>query len=758
MRVKSELFFLPVLFFVFFSCAQAKTQPKLQVVPAPERIIWGKGTFQLGVTAKIGFSGSPELRGCAELLNGFISGTANYYLPVSENKSFTGGVDLLIDSTLSLEREAYDLKISPDGIVLKAANPAGIFYGVQTLGQILSDARFYDPVKRVWKLPALQIYDKPAFPYRGMHLDVSRHFFPLSYVRKWIDLMATYKLNTLHWHLTDAAGWRIEIKKYPELTNIAAWRPEPKYLDWWKGERRYVKEGDAGAYGGYYTQEEIRELVAYAGERFVRIIPEIEMPGHSEEVLAVYPQLSCSGVPYKDGAFCVGNEKAFEFIEDVLTEVIGLFPSEYIHIGGDEVSKAAWKKCPKCQRRIKTEHLGNEKGLQSYMIHRVSDFLKSKGRKIIGWDEILEGGLAPDATVMSWRGEAGGIEAARAGHDVVMTPGGYCYFDSYQADPQTQPLAISGFTPYLKVYSYHPVPDSLTPEEAKHILGAQANVWAEYISTPEHWEYMVFPRLLALSEVVWTPEERKDVEDFKYRVDRHIGLLTQQGVNVFPLSDRIDILTEVDTAVHRLKVTLESEKYQPLIRYTLDGTVPDESSVVYKKPFYVDDSVNIRAALFAGSQRSETVSSARLDYHKAIGKQVAYKNRYSGSYPAAGDRTLTDGYRGGLTYQDGRWQGFLKDLDVTVDMGQVMDLGYVSVKFMQLTGPGVYMPDYVRFRISEDGVNFTDVAQIMNDIPTDKPDLFFKDYTARFKAKARYINVYAKKHAGFMFVDEIVVY
>lgn len=407
---------------------------------------------------------------------------------------------------------------------------------------------------------------------------------------------------------------------------------------------------------------------------------------------------------------------------------------------------------------MKAEKLKNEKELQSYMIRRVGKFIKSKGRKMIGWDEILEGGLAPEAVVMSWRGEAGGIEAAKSGHYVVMTPGQYCYFDSYQADPKTQPYAIGGFTPYLKTYSYHPVPDVLVPEESKYILGAQANVWAEYMQTEEHVEYMIFPRLLALAEVVWSPKERKDPEDFKYRIGRHIGLLKQRGVNVFTLSDRVDILTEVDTADRRIKVSFDSEKYLPEIRYTTDGREPDIHSALYKAPFYIRDSAKIKAAIFYGNERSETVSAARLDYHKAVGKKIMYKKRYSGSYPAAGDGTLADGYRGGLTYSDGRWQGFLTNVDVTVDLGGITDLSYVSAKFMQLTGPGVYMPDYVKISISDDGVNFKEVATIANDIPVDKPELFFKDFTAVFQGKGRYVNLVAKKHAGFQFMDEIVVY
>lgn len=752
---------LPSLLFLFsFACASQEL-PELQIIPLPERVVLETGSFHLDAGTPVFVSGNREAEDCARLLNEAVAGIGNYTLPLKRGKEGDAkkGIYFRLDSLEDGGNgEGYRLRISPERIVLVAQSPAGLFYGVQTIAQLLTDGQFYSPGKRSWHLPALQIDDRPAFVYRGLHLDVSRHFFPKEFVMKCIDLMSEYKLNRFHWHLTDGAGWRIEIRKYPELTRQAAWRSEQDYLTWWKGNRRYVTKDSARAYGGYYTQEQIREIVAYAASKYVTVIPEIEMPGHSEEVLAVFPELGCTGKPYQNGELCIGNEKTSEFVENVLTEVLELFPSEYIHIGGDEASKKAWKKCPKCQKRIQQEHLKDEKGLQSYMIHRVEAFLNSHGRKLIGWDEILEGGLAPGAAVMSWRGEKGGIEAAKAGHPVVMTPGGYCYFDSYQAEPQTQPYAIGGFTPYLKTYSYHPVPDGLTPDEAKYILGAQANVWTEYIATPSHAEYMIFPRLLALSEVVWTPKEKKNPENFKYRVGKHLGLLAQKGVNAFRLSDRVDILTEVDTAGRQIQVWFDSEKYRPVIRYTVNGTEPDGLSSVYHEPFYVTDSTQVKAAIFHGDVRSETISSARLDYHKAIGKKVAYRYRYNNGYPASGATTLTDGYRGGLTYSDGRWQGFLTNFEVTVDLDEVMDLGSVSLKFMQLTGPGVYMPDYVKVSLSDDGKVFREVGQVKNDVPADVSTLVLKDFTVRFSGRGRYVKVFAKKQAGFQFVDEIVVY
>lgn len=739
---------------LMMACSTSVPQDmELQLIPQPKQVVPGQGNFKLNENTVLKIASEGGGKEYGELLNTMISAIAGYELLLRDEGENV--IQFVIDTAFrSGKAEAYQLQISPGSISVLANSSAGLFYGTQTLGQLLADRQFYQAGKKRWNLPVLTIEDEPVFSYRGLHLDVSRHFFPKEFVMKCLDLMANYKLNRLHWHLTDAAGWRIEIKKYPELTKRAAWRPQANYMDWWEGDRHYTTEDADGAYGGFYTQDEIREVVAYAARRHITVVPEIEMPGHSEEVVSIYPQLGCYGKPYRNGELCIGNEETFEFVENVLTEVMSLFPSEYIHIGGDEASTAAWKKCQKCQKRMKENGLKNEKELQSYMIHRVEKFLNSKGRKLIGWDEILDGGLAPDATVMSWRGESGGIKAARMGHDVIMTPGGYCYFDSYQADPRTQPAAIGGFLPYLKVYSYYPVPEELTPEEGKHILGAQANVWAEYIPTTSHAEYMIFPRLLALSEVVWSPREKKETEDFKRRIAYHIGWLKEKGVNVFTLSDHIDMQTEVDTLNRQLKITFDAEKYKPEIRYQID----DGQEQVYRRPFYVKDSARIKAFIVENGKPSEEVLESRVDYHRAIGKKVTYQKRYSGSYPAAGTGTLTDGYRGGLTYGDGRWQGFLADVDVLIDLDTVCNLNYVSANFMQLTGPGVYMPRYVVVSVSEDGVHFQEVARIENQVPSGEKSLVIRDFTTRFRARGRYVKFFAKRQNGFQFIDEIVVY
>lgn len=426
----------------------------------------------------------------------------------------------------SLGPEAYRLQIRRNEALIQASAPAGIFYGIQTLLQLL-------PLEGKKHIPCLDISDRPRFIYRGMHLDVCRHFFGVDFIKRYLDQMARYKLNTFHWHLTEDQGWRIEIKRYPKLTSVGSVRKETMVE---KNFNPY--RGDGTPHGGYYTQEEVREIIAYAARRHIEVIPEIEMPGHSLAALSAYPELSCTGGPFEvatswgvfDDIYCT-KEETFVFLEHVLDEVTALFPGRYIHIGGDEAPKTRWKACPVCQGRMRAEGLEDEHALQSYFIRRIEKILTARNKKLIGWDEILEGGLAPDATVMSWRGEDGGIAAARQGHDVIMTPGFAMYFDHYQGDPKKEPLAICCYTPLQKVYAYDPVPAVLSPKEQQHILGVQANVWTEYIKTPEHVEYMVNPRLLALSEIAWTNKGRKDYSSFMRRIPIHLQRMDRLGIN-----------------------------------------------------------------------------------------------------------------------------------------------------------------------------------------------------------------------------------
>ena len=587
--------------------------------------------------------------------------------------------------------ESYTLSVTPRRIIIRSTSGAGLFYGMQTLLQLLT------PSGTGYSVASVEIEDTPRFAYRGFMLDVSRHFFSKEFVKKQIDALAFYKINRLHLHLTDAAGWRIEIRKYPLLTDFAAWRTEPNWKKWWNGGREYVRFDEPGASGGYYTQKDICEILEYARQHYMTVIPEIEMPSHSEEVLAAYPQLSCSGEPYKNSDFCVGNEETFAFLENVLTEVMELFPSEYIHIGGDEAGKSAWKTCPKCQKRMKDEHLANVDELQSYLIHRIEKFLNAHGRHLLGWDEILQGGMAPNATVMSWRGEEGGIAAVTSGHRAVMTPGAYCYLDSYQDAPYSQPEAIGGYLPLKKVYSYDPVSVSLTTEQAKLVYGVQGNLWVEYIPTPEQVEYMMYPRILALAEVAWSAPERKSWPNFHDRALKAVRELQARGYHPFDLKNEI-------------------------------------------------------------GSRPESVQPVA---HLALGKKVIYNSSYSPHYPAQGNTALTDGIRGDWTYGDGCWQGFIDGdrLDVTIDMETVTPIHSVTAAFMQVTGAEVFLPESVTISVSDDGINFTELEHRTFEVTKEIP-IQFTDISWKGNATGRYIRYQAqagKEFGGWIFTDEIIV-
>lgn len=706
---------------LFTSCNQT-VETQIQLIPEPFEMTQSDGMFKVSQAMLVG------------------AGSAS-------NK-----VNFRVDpNATDIPDEGYQLEIDEAGVRLTAKTETGLFYGKQTLLQLLTPNG----------LPYVKINDQPRFPYRGLHLDVSRHFFDKEEVKKLMNVMSYYKLNTLHLHLTDAGGWRLQIDKYPKLTQEGAFRTQSDWREWWDNgkDRQYLKEGTEGAYGGYYTKDDIRDILAYAAEKHITIIPEIEFPAHSDEVFVAYPELCCAGKSHTSGDFCIGNPKTFEFMENVLTEVIELFPSEYIHIGGDEAGKNTWKTCPKCQALMKKEKLANVDELQSYMIRKAEKFLNSKGRRLIGWDEILEGGLAPEATVMSWRGEAAGFKSARMGHDVIMTPGSYMYFDFYQADPRHQPVAIGGYTPIRKVYNYNPIPqDSLTAEEAKHFLGVQANTWTEYIPTPEHLEYMMFPRALAVAEIGWTPQEKRDWQDFKPRVNAHIPVLQRMGLNPFPLSNELEFDMVVDTIQKEIRVTMDAEKYPAEIHYTTDGSTPTASSPIYQEPIVVKDSAKIVAGIFVNGQLQDRVSEQRVDYHKGIGKSIRFNSRLYPGYMAGGINAIINGYRGGLTYLDQRWQGYTDNLDCVIDLGEVMDLHQVSSKWMQLTGPGVYQPEKVEVLTSEDGKNFTSQGVIPTTIPQDKSDLTFQEYTFQGNWKARYVQLKAQNPKGFIFVDEIVIW
>jgi hexosaminidase len=524
-----------------FTARAATAQEDLPVIPMPAEIARGDGAFRIDASTRVTVDdAAPDnVHAAAERWAVRIRAAAGVPLPVARGGAGARTIHLAVDRALGLDVEGYRLEVTPDRISVRGGGPAAVFYGLQTLRQLLPPEleRGQPSPGSAWTIPAVRITDEPRFRYRGMHLDVARHFFPVDFVKSYIDRMALYKFNTFHWHLTEDQGWRIEIERYPRLTEVGAWRKETVVE---KNFDPFI--GDGIPYGGFYTQDEVREVVAYAAERFVRVIPEIEMPGHSLAALASYPELACTPGPFEvatrwgvfEDIYCP-KEETFTFLENVLTEVMALFPSEYIHIGGDEAPKRRWRESPIAQDIIRREGLEDENELQSWFIQRIERFLNAHGRRLIGWDEILEGGLPPEATVMSWRGMAGGIEAAREGHDVIMTPTSHLYFDYYQGPPASEPFAIGGNSPLPKVYDFEPVPPELSAAQAAHIIGAQGNVWTEYMKTTDHVEYMVFPRLLALSEVVWSPRAARDWPSFRARLDRELRRLDALGVNYRPL-------------------------------------------------------------------------------------------------------------------------------------------------------------------------------------------------------------------------------
>ena len=750
-QICKKLLLSAAVCFLSFSDGVPVSAQQVHIIPKPAEMQVKDGFFKVNKSTVVVL---PDKLPSSELLHDMmdhaVAGSKGGTLKIARHDVKKNAIRFVLDKTNpDKATESYSLEVDGKGVTITSGSDKGLFYGAQTLLQLMSkDGIAFASIK-----------DEPRFPYRGYHLDVSRNFFPKEFIIKMLDWMAFYKLNTFHWHLTDGAGWRIEIDAYPKLTSDAAFRPIADWKTWWDGDRKFVPEGTPGAYGGYYTKKEVREVVAYAASKHITVIPEIEMPGHSEEVFVAYPELSCSGIPYKNSDFCIGNDSTFTFVEQVLTEVMELFPSRLIHIGGDEASKKAWGECPKCQQRMKNEGLSDLDELQSYMIRRVEKFLNSKGRRLVGWDEIIEGGLAPEATVMSWRGVEGGIKAAKDGHDVIMTPGNYMYFDFYQADPKTQPAAIGGFTPVKQVYSYNPMPAELNETEGKHILGVQANTWTEYMPNADHVEYMVFPRLLALAEVAWTPQELRTWADFKPRMNSHVNLLKKGGVNAFTLSDDIEITMAVDTLNRQIKVMFDAEKYPAEIRYTTDGSMPTTASAMYKDTILVKDSAWIKAAIFRNGVMQGTPSEKKVDYHKGINRPIHYNSKLYKGYMAGGMNALLDGYRGGLTYLDGRWQGYLNDLDCVVDMGEKTDLHKVSVRFMQLTGPGVFQPGEVSLLTSEDGVNFTLQQTIKTVVPKEESNLTFQEYTFQGNWKGRFVRLQASEvNNGFIFADEIVIW
>lgn len=765
--LSTTLFLLPILFFT----SSAYSQNSYNLIPFPAQFSGQDGQFALTPGTRI--LATPKDAGqqaAAQMLATQLKASSGLPIAVAANTpALTKGKHIVfqVHKGGRCGPEGYMLTVKPERVIVEAETPKGYFYAVQTLLQLLPPEAVSPSVVQdiVWAMPACQILDRPRYAYRGLMLDVCRHFMPVAFVKKYIDLLARHKMNTFHWHLTDDQGWRIEIKKYPKLTQAGSTRKETMMGHY---GQFYPFKFDGQPHGGFYTQEQIKDVVRYAAVRHVNIIPEIELPGHALAAITAYPELSCDPArPYEVGkvwgvyseVFCP-NEKTFTFLQDVLTEVMALFPSKLIHIGGDEVPKDAWKASAFAQSLIKQQKLKNEEELQSYFIRRIEKFVNSKGRSIIGWDEILEGGLAPNATVMSWRATAGGIEAAKQKHNVVMTPGAFCYLDKYQGEPTQEPLAIGGFLPIEKVYSYEPTPDELTPDEKKYILGVQGNIWTEYIPSPEQVEYMTYPRAIALAEIGWMPAGPRNYQDFAQRLKNHLKRLDYWGVTYSKRLLDVQAQTQFN-ADGQLQVRLDKSDADSKIYYTTNGREPSMKSTEYIGPITLNKTTTVRAITTAGATFNKT-----FVIHRAKGKP------YTSSIDKVVDPNgtkLTDGEVAQGPQSWTEWvSGMGKDIEVVVDLGEIRSVTKVSANFQKQVPYRTFPPTSVEIALSRDGSDFKEaIAQPVNE-PIEGTWAVVP-VVADFKTvKARYVRLRAKNYGQTppghprpgqtsMSIDEVIV-
>ncbi len=777
--MKKSFFILCLIALSFCSIAQNK----YAIIPKPAQLVPALGSFIINAETKILIPKSnPNLRPLAEMLAERLLITSGMTLDIEEF-NVTGfapaNTKAIIFMPLNpksgsktLGEEDYTLKVESNNVTLSASTPKGEFYALQSLLQLLPTEIYSSSLTNgtKWAIPNCSIYDRPAFGYRGLMLDVSRHFFPVSFVKKYIDLLALHKMNTLHWHLTDDQGWRIEIKKYPKLTEIGSKRKESMAGHF--SDQRF----DGTPHEGFYTQEQISEVVRYAQKKFVTVIPEIEMPGHAMAALAAYHELGCGKNSYEvgtkwgvyDDVFCP-TEQTFTFLENVLTEVIALFPSTFIHIGGDECPKISWKNSAFCQDLMKKVGLKDEHELQSYFIKRIDKFLTARGKKMIGWDEILEGGISPNATIMSWRGIEGGVAAVKQNHDAIMTPGTHCYLDHYQSDPSSEPLAIGGFLPLEKVYAYNPIPAGITPEQAKHILGVQGNLWTEYIATPSYAEYMTFPRASALAEVGWTANNAKDYRDFTSRLKTHFERLKFMAVNYANTYYDVSATSSIN-AKSQVLVKLKTADNEGFIRYTIDSTEPMASSLIYQPTgVIITKNTGLRAATFSvkGEKLGKDINKY---YHvnKSTGRNYTLVNQPT-KYLGGETLGLTNGLKGEAASLD-TWVGFEgKNLDVTIDLKQIMDLQTVAFAFLRDRNSWILLPREVEVLVSDDGKKFTSVKKIPLGNLDGNEKIVQQLNVGMDGKKGRFVRVIAQNygklpddHAGkgspaWLFIDEIGV-
>lgn len=759
----------------FYACSEKRTlNSDYEIIPKPLDVnSKGDASFLLkdGV-AVIYPENNQKMQDNAEFLVDYVEKQTGVKLTSHAGMPVDGAICLTLDLNDD-NAEAYKLIVNDKRVCISGASEAGVFYGIQTLRKSLTVAQDINV-----NLSAVEIYDKPRFAYRGAMLDVARHFYTVDEVKTFIDMLALHNINRFHWHLTDDQGWRIEIKKYPKLMSVASERKETVVGRWYSGIY------DGKPYGGYYTQDELRDVIDYAAKRHITIIPEVDLPGHMQAALTAYPELGCTGGPYEvrtiwgvsQDVLCVGNDFTLQFVKDVLSEVADIFPSEYIHIGGDECPKVRWEKCPKCQERIKSLGLKSdakhtkEQRLQSYMIQEAAKYLKEKGKRIIGWTEILEGGLVPDATLMSWIGESGGIEAAHQHHDVIMTPNTYLYFDYYQSKKvEDEPLAIGGYLPIEKTYNYEPMPKELTEEEQQYIKGVQANLWTEYIPVFSQVQYMVLPRLGAAAEVQWTDPSKKDYKDFLRRVPHLVAVYDCYGWNYATHVYDVNVDMKADTVNHVLNVQLSTMADDP-IYYTLDGQDPTEKSLKYTKPFTIDQSVVLKT-MAVHPDRTSKISVDTIRFNKATLKPVVLLQPNESRFSPDGPVVLVDGRNGNHSFDTGAWLAVAgNDLEAVINMQAETILSSASVHVYVRKDAWLFDARGFSVSVSSDNKNYKEVAsQEYKQMQESDSDGIIEHELSFDPCKATYvkIKVISEKSmpdwhwdagkAPFLLVDEIIL-
>ncbi|MCU4173662.1 glycoside hydrolase family 20 protein [Carboxylicivirga sp. N1Y90] len=738
------------------ACTTKQKVEELNLIPYPVELEQAEGALLLS-SADLNVSLQNIDPAFGQYLNGLVKQESGIEFKFSE----TGKIRFELNQDLDVKNEGYLLSISNQGVTAKAKDQGGLVYAAQTLRQLISVDE-----NNVVKIPFLEITDYPRFKWRGMHFDVSRHFFTVNEIKRFLDYMAMNKLNTFHWHLMDDQGWRLEIKKYPKLTEIGAWREKVGFE---ANQKKGLNTANTEPYGGFYTQDQVKDIVAYAAQRNITVVPEIELPGHSAAALVAYPEYYCDNAGDLEiwdqagvsaGVYCAGKESTFQFLEDVLAETLELFPAEFIHIGGDETPKDTWLACPDCRKRMEAEGAHDEHELQSYFVKRIEKYLNANGRRLIGWDEILDGGLAPNAAVMSWRGVAGGIKAAQAGHDVVMTPMFPYYFNHTQNHREESP-GHPGIRTLRDVYTFPVIPADISEGNRAHIIGVQGNMWSEYMPKFKHIEYNLFPRVYAIAEVGWSPAQRP-WEEFYGRVQSKLKTLEKYNIIPGDISYHVGINVEPNYADKSAKIEFIAERPDPIF-FETDGSTPTKASQIYSESFVINKNVHIKACQFKENGEVNMISEKEIKFHKAFGKPYELKHAYAPQYDGGGKYGLTNGFLGVMVGVEE------KPVDVNIDLGEVTEVSKITTRFKNQPMGWVFGPKEVRYLVSLDGENYTEVAVFSPGvIESDVNEVL--EYPKEFEpVQAKYVKIVAESvgvcpdwhpAAGgkaWLFSDEIIV-